>query len=156
MHNNRISERAVRNRLREAGLYPRRPHVGPPLAARRRENRLTWLNAHRPRVRTHQHRRQVLFSDESRFLLYRLERRQRMYRCRGERFADAFLIERDRFGGNWVMVWAGICHGHKTPLIFIEGNLTAYRYRETVLVPHVIPFVRFHNVLFQQDNARSG
>lgn len=52
------------------------------------------------------------------------------------------------------MVWAGICHGFKTPLIFIEGNLTANRYLEIVLVPHVVPFVRRHNVLFQQDNAR--
>lgn len=53
------------------------------------------------------------------------------------------------------MVWAGICHGRKTPLIFIDGNLTAVRYRDNVLTQVVLPFVRRHNVVFQQDNARA-
>ena len=52
------------------------------------------------------------------------------------------------------MVWGGICHRHKTPLVFVEGNLTADRYRNVILVPHVVPFVQRHNVIFQQENAR--
>jgi hypothetical protein len=43
---------------------------------------------------------------------------------RGERFADACVLERDRFGGGSVMVWGGISHGLKSPLIVITGNLT--------------------------------
>ena len=95
-----------------------------------------------------------MFSDESRFLLFRSDRRRRVYRRRGERFVDSCVIERDRYGGGGVMVWGGICHGHKTPLIFIDGNLTAIRYRDNVLTPIVLPFVRRYNVTFQQDNAR--
>ena len=47
--------------------------------------------------------RRVLFTDESRFTLYRADGRRRVYRRRGERFADACVadscvVERDRFG----------------------------------------------------------
>ena len=64
--------------------------------------------------------------------------------------------DRDKVVGTLqgVMVWGGICHGHKTPLIFIDGNLTAIRYRDNVLTPIVLPFVGRYNVTFQQDNAR--
>ena len=95
-----------------------------------------------------------MFSDESRVLLFRSDRRRSVYRRRGERFVDSCVIERNRYGGGGVMGWGGICHGHKTPLIFIDGNLTAIRYRDNVLTPIVLPFVRRYNVTFQQDNAR--
>ena len=95
-----------------------------------------------------------MFSDESRFLLFRSDRRQRIYRRRGERFVDACVREQDRFEGGGVMVWAGIYHGHKTELVFVEGALNAQSYRDTILQPVVVPFIRCHNVTFQQDNAR--
>ena len=50
-----------------------------------------------------------------------------------------------------VVLW---CGQHKTPLIFIDGNLTAVRYRDNVLTPVVVPFIQRHNAVFQQDNAR--
>ena len=39
------------------------------------------------------------------------------------------------------MVWGGISHGVKKPLVVIQGNLTAVRYRDQVLMPHVLPLV---------------
>lgn len=96
----------------------------------------------------------MLFSDEFRFLLFRSDRRQRVYRRRGERYVDACVREVDRFGGGSVMVWAGIAHGHKTDLIFIDGALNAQRYRDTILQPVVVPFVQRNGLTFQQDNAR--
>ena len=56
--------------------------------------------------------------------------------------------------GGSVMVWGGISHGVKTPLVVIHGNLTAVRYRDQVLMPHVLPLVNAHNLTFQHDNAR--
>ena len=53
-----------------------------------------------------------------------------------------------------VMVWGGISHGVKTPLVVIQGNLTAVRYQDQVLMPHVLPLVTAHNLTFQHDNAR--
>uniref|UniRef100_A0A8C1VCJ7 Transposase Tc1-like domain-containing protein n=1 Tax=Cyprinus carpio TaxID=7962 RepID=A0A8C1VCJ7_CYPCA len=42
LHNQRISAQTVRNRLREAHLYARRPHWGLDLTAVHRRNRLEW------------------------------------------------------------------------------------------------------------------
>lgn len=53
----------------------------------------------------------VLFSDESRFCVSTNDRRQRVWRARGERFAECAIVEHDRFGGPSVMVWAGISRG---------------------------------------------
>ena len=50
----------------------------------------------------------VLFSDESRFNLSHHDGRIRVFRRRGECFADNCLIERNGFGGGSIMVWGGI------------------------------------------------
>ena len=50
------------------------------------------------------------------------------------------------------MVWGGISHGVKMPLVVIQGNLTTVR--DQVLMPHVLPLVNAHNLTFQHDNAR--
>ena len=98
-HGRRVCPRTVRNRLREFDFRPRRPYVDPNLTPRRRQRRMQWLRAHAPnRFRLADWRR-VMFSDESRFLLQRSDRRQRVYRRLGERYSDACVREVDRFGG---------------------------------------------------------
>ena len=79
--------------------------------------------------------RRVLFTDESRFTLCRADGRRRVYPRRGERFADACVVERDRFWGDSVLVWGGIAHGIKSQLIIVAGNMTAARYRDEILHP---------------------
>ena len=98
--------------------------------------------------------RRVLFTDESRFTLYRADGRRRVYRRRGERFADACVVERDRFGGGSVMVWGGIAHGIKSQLIIVAGNMTAVKYRDEILRPVAVPLVQQRNLILQQDYAR--
>ena len=105
-----------------------RPYVGLPLTQARRLRRMAWLTAHAPRLFPMRQWRRVLFTDESRFTLYRADGRRLVYRRRGERFADACVVERDRFGGGSVMVWGGIAHGIKSQLIIVAGNMTAVRY----------------------------
>ncbi len=76
LHNQRISAQTVRNRLREVHLHAGHPHRGLDLTAVRRCNRLEWANAHiRWRLALW---RGVLFTDESRFSLYRADGRQRV------------------------------------------------------------------------------
>ena len=98
--------------------------------------------------------RRVFFTDESRFTLFRADGRRRLYRRRGERFADACVFERDRYRGGSVMVWGGISHGVKSPLIVVPGNLTAVRYRDEILRPVAVPLLQQHQMTFQHDNAR--
>ncbi len=151
LHNQRISAQTVRNRLREAHLHARRPHRGLDLTAVRRRNRLEWANAHiRWRLALW---RGVLFTDESRFSLYRADGRQRVW-CRvGERFADVNVVDRVAHGGGGVMVWECV-YGQRTQVHFIDGILNAQRYCDEILRPIVVPFIHDHHLMLQHDNAR--
>ena len=153
-HNRRIHLKTVRNRLREFGLRARRPNVGLPLNRARRARRMPWVTAQAHRRFSVRQWRRVFFTDESRFTLFRADGRRRLYRRRGKRFANACVFERDRYGGGSVMVWGGISHGVKSPLIVVPGNLTAVRYREEILRPVAVPSVQQHQMTFQHDNAR--
>jgi transposase len=122
-HNRHIHPKTVRNRLREFGLRARRLYIWFPLTRARRARRMAWLAAHGPRQFPMRQWRLVFFTDESRFTLFRPDGRRRVYRCRGEHFAEACVLERDRFWGCSVMVWGGISHVLKSPLIMIAGNI---------------------------------
>ena len=98
--------------------------------------------------------RRILFSDESHFCLSHGDGRIRVWRRRGERFADACVAEVDRWGGGSVMVWGAIHSRGRTELLVLNGNLNAQRYVEEVLQPEVVPYVQGHDLTFQQDNAR--
>ncbi len=154
IHNPRISSSTVHRRLHEHQLRARRPVRGNPLTPVRRRNRYAWT--HQRRNWNQQQWNSVLFSDESRFCIDHVDGRQRVWRRRGERFANCCVMEVNRWGGASVMVWAGISFRHRTPLVFIDGNLTARRYIAEVLEPELIPFLEQHQdiALFQQDNAR--
>ena len=54
------------------------------------------------------------------------------------------------------MVWGGISLRGKTNLVIIEGNLNALRYRDEILDPVAIPYLRNlgPNAILQDDNAR--
>jgi hypothetical protein len=62
----------------------------------------------------------------------------------------------NRLVGGSVMVWGGITSHGKTPLVVVAGNLTGIRYRDEIVQPYVIPFIKAqaNNVTSQQDNAR--
>jgi hypothetical protein len=62
--------------------------------------------------------------------------------------------EVDRFGGGSVMMWAAISHTGKTALVHIPGNLTAQRYCDEILQPHVLPLMQQNGARFQHDNAQ--
>ncbi len=150
LHNQRISAQPVRNRLREAHLHARRPHRGLGLTRVRCRNQLEWTNAHiRWRLALW---RGVLFTDESRFSLYRADDRQLVWHRVGERFAVVNIVDRVAHSGGGLMVWAGLCCGQQTQVHFIDGILNAQRYRDEILRPIVVPFI--HHLMLQHDNAR--
>ena len=39
-----------------------------------------------------------------------------------------------------IMVWGGIWHNDRTDLVVINGNLTGLRYRDEILVQHVLSY----------------
>ena len=109
-----IHPQTVRNQLRQNVQHIRayRPYFGRILTRRHRTARRDWCHRH-----LHFRRAVwdlILFSDESRFNLSHADGRGSVYRRRGEPFADACVVERDRFGGGSVLVWGGIMGGNKT------------------------------------------
>ena len=100
IHGRPINSKTVKNRLRELGIRARRPYVGPQLTPAPRQRCMAWIAAYAPRRFPLRQRRQVFFTDESRFSLYRSDGRERVYRRNGERFADACVVERNRFGAD--------------------------------------------------------
>ena len=104
-HNRHIHPKTVRNQLREFGLRARRPYIAFPLTRARHARRIAWLAAYGPRQFPMRQWRRVFFTDESRFTLFRPDSRRRVYRHRGECFAEACVFERDRFGV--ARLWSG-------------------------------------------------
>ncbi|GFV02059.1 transposable element Tcb2 transposase [Trichonephila clavipes] len=91
----RVSSQTVRNRLREGGLYARRPMFCIPLTPRHRAARRRSAAEHRD---WEQHDwSQVLFTDESRFSLECGTRRVFVWRDRGTRNNPAFVRERSQY-----------------------------------------------------------
>lgn len=150
-----ISERTVRRRLKEANLTPHRPANGPKLERIHRTARRLYARDHR--YWGDEEWARILFSDESRFMLYASDGRRRVYRRPGERFIPACFEEKVAFGGGSVMVWAGISSESRTELVLIEnGSLTSARYVEEILNEHVGPYLvnMGGNSMFMHDNAR--
>jgi hypothetical protein len=54
------------------------------------------------------------------------------------------------------LIWGGKSHVARTDLKIIDGNLNAPSYRDEILAPIVLPFLRSHRFshVFQHDNAR--
>ncbi|KAI4891335.1 hypothetical protein NFI96_008906, partial [Prochilodus magdalenae] len=109
-----VSDQTISNRPHEGGLRARHPVVGP--------------------VLTGQHH-------ESRCYLSTCDRRDRLWRRRGECYAACNIIQHYRFGGGSVMVWGGISLEGRTDLYRLDhGTLTAIRYQDEILGPVVGPY----------------
>ena len=150
-----ISKQTVLRCLRQTQqpIRPRRPYVGQVLTVRHRAAWLQWAQWHFRRGR--QQWARVLFSDESRFNLSHHDGRIRVFRRRGERFANNCLIERDQCGGGIVMVWGDIMGRRKTNFIVVQGNLNAQGYINQILQPEAVPFLQRHGpAILMHDNAR--
>ena len=52
-----------------------------------------------------------------------------------------------------MLVWAAIWHGGRSRLRAVDGTMTGQKYRDEILLPHVVPIVQDENLTFQQDNA---
>ncbi|UYV79058.1 hypothetical protein LAZ67_17000955, partial [Cordylochernes scorpioides] len=147
-----ISTRTISCRLVANGLHSCRPLRRLPLTPPNRRQRLEWCRA-RSTWMTEWHR--VVFSDESRFCLSSDSRRVRMWRRRGERSNPAAIVERPTVRQRGIMVWGAIAYDSRSPLLRIQGTMTAQRYVDDVLRPVTLPYLQgVPNALYQQDNAR--
>ncbi|UYV68373.1 hypothetical protein LAZ67_5004125 [Cordylochernes scorpioides] len=150
--NSLIQIRTISRRLVANGLNSRRPLRRLPLTPPNRRQSLEWCRA-RSTWMMEWHR--VVFSDESRFCLSSDSRRVRVWRRRGERSNPAAIVERPTVRQRGIMVWGAIAYDSRSPLLRIQGTMTAQRYVDDVLRPVTLPYLQgVLNALYQQDNAR--
>jgi hypothetical protein len=62
----------------------------------------------------------VLFIDEPRFCLYSNDRRVRVYKRPGERYAQCNIVGTVSYGGGSVMVWGGILSAAYTNIVIVD------------------------------------
>nr|KAG5698574.1 hypothetical protein BaRGS_027085 [Batillaria attramentaria] len=90
----------------------------------------------------------VLFSDESRFCIDHADGRVRVWRRRGDRYADNCVVENNAWGGPSLMLWGAIGHNQVLGPVIFQGlgpgrgkGITAQRYMDQVLHPHVLTYL---------------
>lgn len=153
---NILSSGTIRNRLREQGLRSRRmrkcPRLTPAHVARREQwamQRVHWRL---------QHWRRIIFTDESRFRLFRNDGRIRVWRVPRQEMLQQHVQPTQQQGPS-LHVWAGITLTGRTELVVLNRNVTGERYAE-LLQAHLLPFATrtfgdVGNWMLQDDNAPS-
>ena len=149
-----ISTSTAQRRLRESGLHGRKARRKPRLSPAHKRARLEFARAHKDWTASQW--AQVVFSDESRFLLHRSDGRVYVRRRVGEEFHAACIQETVKHGGGGIMFWGCINTRGVGFLDKVDGRLNAEGYID-VLENSVIPSLHYHglhsNLVFQQDNA---
>jgi hypothetical protein len=150
-----ISTKTVRRMLKEVNLIARKPATGPILTALHERNRLSYFLNHQ--LWNERYWDSVLFTNESRFQISNNDCRVLVLRRPGERYVQCNIRRVDKFGGRSLMVWGGISFNGRTQLVIVRnGSMTAARYRDDIIVPHVQPYAENvgPNFIFMNDNTR--
>ncbi|GFX41752.1 transposable element Tc1 transposase [Trichonephila clavipes] len=148
-----IAPQTITRHLAEANLKSKRPFRALPLTPIHRQLRLQWCQARSMWNVTDWQK--VVFSDESRFVLWTDDNRVRVWRRPGERYNFPYTVIRHTGRTAGVMVWGVIAYDSRSTLIVMRGTLTDQRYVDDILRPHVGPFLNgFPGAIFQQDDAR--
>ena len=151
---NILSADTLRRRIKETGIRCRRMRKKPRLSPAHVALRERWA-MQRVHWRLQQWRR-VIFTDESRFRLFRADGRIRVWREPRQELRPQHVQVAERQGAS-LHVWAGISWNAKTELVFLDRNVTANTYAD-LLQSHLLPFVHREyggpaNCILQDDNA---
>ena len=144
----------VQRRLLEVGLKAYRARKKPRLTLAHRHKRLEFARKHRDWSASDRSR--VVFSDESRFLLYRNDGRPYARRRPGEAYREDCVQPTLKHGGGGLMVWGCMSESGVGELVLVKGRLCASDY--ILLLKRALPAsVRSlglqNEYIFQQDNG---
>lgn len=147
-----VSARTVRRRLVDAGLFSRRPAKKPLLSKKNVKARLNFAQKYVDW--TPDQWKKVVWSDESKFNLFRSDGMSYVRRPVGKRLNKKYIAPTVKHGGGSVMVWGCFSGYGMGPLHRITGIMDKFMYRD-ILREHLIPYMDDKVPLrsfFQQDN----
>lgn len=150
--NPKLSIRTVRRRLQMASLNGRRPVKKPLISKKNRKARVEFAKAHLNWSLDQW--KNILWSDESKFMLFGSDGIQYVRRPIGARYDPKYQLPTVKHGGGSVLVWGCFSYNGVGPLHKIDGKMDRQMYihiLETVMRPYARrSFGR--NFIFQQDN----
>ena len=144
----------VQQRPLEVGLKAYRAQRKPRLTLAHGQNRLEFARKHRDWSASDWSR--VVFSDESRFLLYRSDGLPYVKHRPGEAYRDDCVQPTLKHGGGGLMVWGCMSESGVGELVLVKGRLCASDYISLLkrALPASVRCLGLHNeYIFQQDNA---
>ena len=97
-----------------------------------------------------------MFSDESRFLLYRIDERLHVHCARGKNLGDENYQGAVAHGGGSIHVWGAIYYQGKSEIRILDQNVTGRMYLD-ILQNNLVPDVRQHysnNWILADNKAR--
>jgi len=149
----KVSSNTLRSHLYEIGFHGRVGVRKPLVTERNRTKRLCWA---KERQGWSSEWDCIIWSDESKFELFRGDGRRWVWRRPHERYDVDCLIPTMKSGQDGVMVWGCFTKDGLGPLVRLNGKVTAKDYIN-VLKDHLVPYINSlenkENIIFQEDNA---
>jgi transposase len=149
-----VSTRTIRRTLHELNIFSRVPAAKPLLNDKQRINRLNWCIERRNW--TVRKWKSVVWSDESRFTIYKNDGPGLVWRPPGTRFNIENMTPTVKFGGGGLMMWGCFSGKGLGPLVKVDGNLNSLGYIQ-ILEDHLLPLIENdfnrRGYLYQDDNA---
>jgi hypothetical protein len=150
----KVSTKTIRKNLHQMQIYSRVAAPKPLLTESQREKRLSWCIERQSW--SVQQWKTVIWSDESRFTLFKNDGPSRVWRKNGTRYNIENLTPTVKHGGGGVMVWGCFSGKGLGPLVKVDGKMNRLDYIE-ILDKHLLPFIRSKHhrqrYAFQDDNA---
>ena len=135
-------------------IYSRVAAPKPLLTESQREKRLSWCIERQSW--SVQQWKTVIWSDESRFTLFKNDGSSRVWQKNGTRYNIENLTPTVKHGGGGVMVWGCFSEKGLGPLVKVDGKMNRFDYIE-ILDKHLLPFIRSKHhrqrYAFQDDNT---
>ena len=148
-----VSVDTVRRALHEMGYHARAGKRKPLVTERNRKKRLLFANLGKAWSYEWS---EIIFSDESRFVLFANDSHKWVWRQAHEKYDVSCLVPTVAHSPG-VMVWGCFTRERVGPLIRIENSITGEVYLN-ILEEHLLPFIESLDAstiwIFQDDNAR--
>ena len=148
-----VNTRTVKRYLHDQGFYGRVGVKKPLVTEPNRKKRLLWAQEHENWEKEWEN---VIWSDESKFELFKGDGRKYVWRQEHEKYDLQYLISTFKSGQESVMIWGCFTESGLGPLVKLEGRITAVIYVDILqnnLLSYIDTLENKEDYIFQEDNA---